>query len=393
MGSDGLITTSSNRGGLSQETYETVKDIYEEKLYQMSIELKEREEERENIAMEVYRHESDTQRLQYVKDSLVNDLRKKDDQISSTKEQLKNVSNYTIVPEAAPETERKFKSKRRFSRSFANAAAKSMTGYYTEKLNNDSAIFDDLTNHLSRSLDEKETYMFELKNKVKNTKWTDGKPDELHWKHMENIKKEEEEKIYLLNELERLKNDSLTFTALVDTLSRERSTKTKHIRKYKEKHMALAASIGLPSQYADDESGESDDASTYSNMSRMSFDTQKTVETISSSYSKGNITKKEYKKMKDQIQKEIDEYEMDRALISKDVDIFDLDTTAFTELATVMKEKLLLKEEHVAKLLEEQGQFANKLKNQQKELSILTTSTTNGKDNSACPTVIKIDDQ
>merc|ERR1711957_344504 len=169
------------------------------------------------------------------------------------------------------------------------------------------------------------------------------------------------------------------------------STKTRHIRKYKEKHMALAASIGLPSQYADDESGESDDvdddASTYSNMSRMSIDTQKTVETISSSYSKGNITKK------DQLQKEIDEYEMDRALISKDVDRLDLDTTAFTELATVMKEKLLLKEEHVAKLLEEQGQFANKLKSQQKELSILTTSTTNGKDNSACPTVIKIDDQ
>merc|ERR1719354_1469324 len=121
---------------LSQETYETVKTIYEEKLIQMSLELKEREDERENIAMTLYRHESDSQRLFYVKNTLTEDLSRKEEQNAKVTNELRDMANLQIIPDGQAQTGQKFRRLRRGgSRRAATSTSMSMSAYYTEKLN------------------------------------------------------------------------------------------------------------------------------------------------------------------------------------------------------------------------------------------------------------------
>merc|ERR1712038_2049689 len=69
------------------------------------------------------------------------------------------------------------------------------------------------------------------------------------------IEKDQEEREQLVAELERLKNDSQTFSALVKALTEERKTKLEHVEKYKKRHREMATSIGLTSPYKESETG------------------------------------------------------------------------------------------------------------------------------------------
>jgi len=372
---------------LSQETYETVKNIYEEKLVQMTFELKEREDERDNIAMTLYRHESDSQRLFYVKNTLTEDLQRKEEQIASLKQELRDMANVTVVSNGTPQAERQFRRLRgRMSKRPPKNANTQMSSYYTEKLNKidrhiklreeeclnlgtelqkleaDSAIFTDLAKDLSERLEAKDKEINEMKSK---------KPQDA-----DAIKKNEEERDQLGSELERLNGDSDTFSALVKALTEERKTKLEHVEKYKKRHREMATSIGLTSPYkespnSDTGSGEDvdDDASVSSTWSLMSIDT---VATNTSTFNAGTtMTKIDYDQKVSQLEANITKYEEDRIFILNDLEKLEGDTHAFTELSNALKQKLKAKEDQIDTLKKELADFSKKLDDQAEELETL----------------------
>merc|ERR1712165_433728 len=374
---------------LSQDTYETVKSIYEEKLQQMTLELKEREDERDNIAMTLYRHESDSQRLFYVKNTLTDDLKRKEEQIVNIKQELRDMANLTVVANASPQAERQFRRLRgRVSKRPPKNAGSSMSSYYTEKLTKidrhiklrreecenlgkelekleaDSQIFTDLAKDLSDRLNAKDQQMSEMKGKTKDQLKKLGVV----------IEKDQEEREQLVAELQRLKDDSETFSALVKALTEERKTKLEHVEKYKKRHREMASSIGLTSPYT--ESGASsgddvdDDASVSSTWSLMSIDTVAT--STSSAYGSGTIAKIDYDQKMSQLETNITKYEEDRIFILNDLEKLESDTHAFTELSNSLKSKLRQKEDQIVRVKKELDDFAQRLKKQEKELANLT---------------------
>jgi len=378
---------------LSQDTYETVKSIYEEKLHQMTLELKEREDERDNIAMTLYRHESDSQRLFYVKNTLTDDLTRKEQQIQALKQELRDMGNLTVVANASPQAERTFRRLRgRASKRLAKNASASanMGGYYTEKLSKidrhiklrqeecenlgkelekleaDSQIFTDLAKDLSDRLNAKDKQMSDMKGKTKAQLKKLGVV----------IEKDEEERDQLVAELKRLKDDSETFSALVKALTEERKTKLEHVEKYKKRHREMAVSIGMTSPYTESSgtsSGEDvdDDASVSSTWSLMSIDTVATS-TSTAAHSTGTISKIDYDQKISQLEANITKYEEDRIFILNDLEKLENDTHAFTELSNSLKLKLQQKEDQIQRVKKELDEFAERLKNQEKELANLT---------------------
>lgn len=374
---------------LSQDTYETVKSIYEEKLHQMTLELKEREDERDNIAMTLYRHESDSQRLFYVKNTLTDDLSRKEEQISSHKQELRDMSNLTVIANASPQAERQFRRLRgRTNKRLAKNTNASMSAYYTEKLNKidrhiklrqeecenlgkelekleaDSQIFTDLAKDLSERLNAKDKEMSEMKSKTK---------DQLK-KLGVTIEKGQEDREQLVAELKRLKDDSETFSALVKALTEERKTKLEHVEKYKKRHREMATSIGVKSPYVETgtSSGDDidDDASVSSTWSLMSIDTVATQS--SNSFGGGTIAKIDYDQKMSNLEANITKYEEDRIFILNDLEKLESDTHAFTELSNSLKSKLRQKEDHIVRVKKDLDEFAQRLKNQEKELQNLT---------------------
>jgi len=380
---------------LSQETYETVKSIYEEKLIQMTLELKEREDERENIAMTLYRHESDSQRLFYVKNTLTEDLARKEEQIAELKSELREVSQLTVIPNAAPQTERQFRRLRvRGAKRLAANASMSMSSYYTEKLNKierhiklreeecaslgqelekleaDSQIFTDLAKDLSDRLKAKD------KNIHKKTPELKEMTQQQLTRLNVVIEKDREEREQLEAELKRLKDDSETFSALVKALTDERKTKLEHVEKYKRRHRELAVSVGMTSPYVEGNDGvdDDDDASVSSTWSFMSIDSVTTTGTNQSiqSVGLGTITKIEYDQRLSTLEANITKHEEDRVFILNDLEKLEADTHAFAELSDSLKQKLKMKEEQIEKLRKDLDDFSERLQKQEKELAGLT---------------------
>lgn len=380
---------------LSQETYETVKNIYEEKLMQMTFEMKEREDERDNIAMTLYRHESDSQRLFYVKNTLTEDLTKKEEQITNLKKELRDMGNITVVSSGTPQVERQFRRLRgRVSKRPPKNANSTMSSYYNEKLNKidrhiklrqeecanlgkelekleaDSQIFTDLAKDLSDRLNAKDKEISEMKGQTKDQLKKLGVV----------IEKDEEERDQLVAELERLNGDSQTFSALVKALTEERKTKLEHVEKYKKRHREMATSIGLTSPYKENDIGSGsgddvdDDASVSSTWSLMSIDTVATSMSQGPSFSSGTMTKIDYDQKISHLEANITKFEEERVFILNDLEKLEGDTHAFMELSSALKQKLKTKEEQIEFIKQDLDQFAEKLANQEKELSGLASS-------------------
>jgi SMC interacting uncharacterized protein involved in chromosome segregation len=192
------------------------------------------------------------------------------------------------------------------------------------------------------------------------------------------IKKSKEEREQLGAELERLKGDSDTFSALVKALSEERKTKLEHVEKYKKRHREMATSIGQVSPYKvntsvnDAGSGPEDfddDASVSSTWSLMSIDT---VATNTSSFNAATtMTKIDYDQKVSQLEANITKYEEDRIFILTDLEKLEGDTHAFTELSNALKQKLRAKEDQILKLKQELEEFSKKLDDQAEELETL----------------------
>merc|ERR1740139_1954550 len=360
----------------------------------MTLELKEREDERENIAMTLYRHESDSQRLFYVKNTLTEDLARKEEQIAELKSELRDVSQLKVIPNAAPQTERQFRRLRvRGSKRMAANASMSMSSYYTEKLNKierhiklreeectslgqelekleaDSQIFTDLAKDLSDRLKAKDRHI------NKKTPDLQGMTQQQLSRLNVVIEKDREEREQLEAELKRLKDDSETFSALVKALTDERKTKLEHVEKYKRRHRELAVSVGMTSPYVEGgvDDDVDDDASVSSTWSFMSIDSVTTSGTQQSTSNSqhgggGTITKIEYDQRLSTLEANITKHEEDRVFILNDLEKLEADTHAFAELSDSLKQKLKMKEEQIEKLRQDLDDFSERLQKLRQDL-------------------------
>jgi DNA repair exonuclease SbcCD ATPase subunit len=347
----------------------------------MTFELKEREDERDNLAMTLYRHESDSQRLLYVKNTLSEDLAKKEQQIANMKKELRDMSKVTVIQNGAQQIQRQFSSRlsgftRRPPKN--SSTSPSMSSYYTEKLNKierhiklreeecanlglelekleaDSQIFTDLAKDLMARLNAKNQEIKKLlKSKTKEQLQSSG------------ILGERDQ---LKSELERLKGDSDTFSALVKALTDERKTKLEHVEKYKKRHREMATSIGITSPYkASDVGGDDDDDNSVgSTWSLMSIDTVSTC--ASNVNSSLTMTKIDYDQKMSQLESNITKFEDERVFILTDLEKLEADTHAFMELSGALKQKLKAKEDQVEKAKKDLDDFTNKLQKQEMEL-------------------------
>lgn len=349
----------------------------------MTFELKEREDERDNLAMTLYRHESDYQRLLYVKNTLTEDLTKKEHQIAIMKQELRDMSKITVI-NSGNQIQRQFSS--RLS-GFARRPPKNvnvnstMSSYYTEKLNKierhiklreeecsnlglelekleaDSKIFTDLAKDLAARLNAKNQ---EIKGLIK----TQTK-DQLQKSGVLG------ERDQLKSELERLKGDSETFSSLVKALTDERKTKLEHVEKYKKRHREMANSIGVTSPYTTTDTGgeDDDDNSVGSSWSLMSVDTVST--SLSNKNLSGTMTKIDYDQKMSQLEANIAKFEDERIFILTDLEKLEADTHAFLELSNSLKQKLKAKEDQVEKAKKTLDDLSDKLQKQEMELENL----------------------
>ena len=309
------------------------------------------------------------------------------------------MANLTVVANASPQAERQFRRLRgRANKRLAKNTNASMSAYYTEKLNKierhiklrqeecenlgqelekleaDSQIFTDLAKDLSERLNNKDKQLNEIQGKTKDQLKKLGVV----------IEKNEEEREQLVAELQRLKEDSDTFSALVKALTEERKTKLEHVEKYKKRHREMANSIGVKSPYVDNgtSSGDDidDDASVSSTWSLMSIDTVATSASSSTNnFGAGTIAKIDYDQRISQLEANITKYEEDRIFILNDLEKLESDTHAFTELSNSLKSKLQQKEDQIERVKKELEEFAQRLKNQEKELQNLTKEEKNSK--------------
>jgi len=318
------------------------------------------------------------------------DLTKKEEQITNLKKELRDMGNITVISNGTPQVERQFRRLRgRVSKRPPKNANSTMSSYYNEKLNKidrhiklrqeectnlgkelekleaDSQIFTDLAKDLSDRLNAKDKEISEMKGQTK---------------YQLNIEKDEEERDQLVAELERLNGDSQTFSALVKALTEERKTKLEHVEKYKKRHREMATSIGLTSPYKESDIGSGsgddvdDDASVSSTWSLMSIDTVATSMSQSPSFSTGTMTKIDYDQKVSHLEANITKFEEERVFILNDLEKLEGDTHAFMELSSALQEKLKKKEEQIEFIKKDLDQFAEKLANQEKELSGLAAS-------------------
>jgi len=317
------------------------------------------------------------------------------------KSELREVSQLTVIPNAAPQTERQFRRLRvRGAKRLAANASMSMSSYYTEKLNKierhiklreeectslgqelekleaDSQIFTDLAKDLSDRLKAKDRHI--SKKTPELNQMTQQQLSKLNVV----IEKDREEREQLEAELKRLKDDSETFSALVKALTDERKTKLEHVEKYKRRHRELAVSVGMTSPYVEGGVDDvDDDASVSSTWSFMSIDSVTTTGTQQSTASlntqgQGTITKIEYDQRLSTLEANITKHEEDRVFILNDLEKLEADTHAFAELSDSLKQKLKMKEEQIAKLRKDLDDFSERLQKQEKELAGLTNEDT-----------------
>jgi chromosome segregation ATPase len=227
-------------------------------------------------------------------------------------------------------------------------------GLELEKLEADSQIFTDLAKDLVGRLNAKTQEIKKLlKTKTKEELQKTGLLGE---------------RDQLKSELERLKGDSETFSALVKALTDERKTKLEHVEKYKKRHREMATSIGITSPYKTSDAGgdDDDDNSVGSTWSLMSIDTVSTC--ASNVNSSLTMTKIDYDQKMSQLESNITKFEDERVFILTDLEKLEADTHAFMELSGALKQKLKAKEDQVEKAKKDLDELTDKLQKQEMEL-------------------------
>jgi kinesin family member 21 len=389
---DELDASNFNMPVLNQETYEMVKDIYEEKLMQMTFAIQDCEEDRDNIAMQLHRHETDSSRLMYMKNMLSEDLKKKEEEIVRLKKELKEMSeasrngNQTSVrPTLSRETSQ--------SRSIKLPIAGGVTSnYYLEKLDSlekhlsiresecsnlckevekiqaDSVLFDEITKDLETRLRIKNDEIKAMEKTKKTLKTVDAV------KKMNSVMARDlEERSQLIAEFDRVKVDRDTLSTLLDALIEEKNAKISQVEKYRETYSELVEKAGLSQEDLRKRHENDDDESVTSATSSFS-----PLNLFSSSRSLGRnstsatvLSKKEFDSKISNLEARINTAEDERLLLYNELKKIESDALAFGELSGALQMKLKRKEQQVSEFKTKFQELEATLHKQEVELEKL----------------------
>jgi chromosome segregation ATPase len=359
--------------------------VYDEKMNYLSQQIATIEGEYENLSMQLYRHETDLQRFEFVKTSFLEDLQQINMKLAAAKSYIDDLSHLQLIPDEDAKVENSSRSLRvwRSSKSSSASQASSTNQYYLEKLTKlekhirsrenelnklvqelrklelDSQIFIDLERDINIRLSKKETYLSELHHKLQAAGSCEDDLVQLNILHG----KELEERDHLISELTRLRTDGKAFQDLFHLLSEDRATKESHLNRYKKKHFDLAKSVGLPSPHADhcfnnsdNGDGDADDSSSVTS-----------IVTLESELSSGKILQSVYDQKVASTKRDIAKYEAEKALIQADLAKVQDDTSSFNFLAESIKSKLEVREKQLQALKKNQADFRNSISAQEKE--------------------------
>lgn len=401
-----LDTSDFNMPLLNQETFEMVKDIYEEKLMQMAFAIQDYEEDRENIAMQLHRHDSDSSRLLYLKTMLAEDLKKKENEIAELKLSLKDISS-SLQPGNQSSIRGVFPRQISQQRAQSISIAPGITSaYYKEKLDSlekhisvreaectslsqeiekiqtDSVLFTDMIRDLENRLRIKNEEIKSMEKTKQSMKTVDAVR-----KINSCMVRDLEERSKLTEELDRVKNDSSTLSALLTALISEKDAKIAQIEKYRAKYSEHLQKVGLSEEdmkKLNDRTDISDEESANSFSTSLSslnlFGSSRSVGR-SSSVSNG-LAKKEFNSRVSQIESQINKCEEDHSLLRNELNKIESDAFAFGELSSALKSKLKQKEEQIEQLKEKYEEFKATLRKQEMELKNLAEGSFRGKEES-----------
>lgn len=390
---DELDASNFNMPVLNQETYEMVKDIYEEKLMQMTFAIQDCEEDRDNIAMQLHRHETDSSRLMYMKNMLTEDLKKKEEEIVQLKKELKDLSTASRNANQSsgrPTLNRDSSQSRSIKLPISGGVT---SNYYLEKLDSlekhlsiresecanlckevekiqaDSVLFDEMTKDLETRLRIKNDEIKAMEKTKKTLKTVDAV------KKMNSVMARDlEERSQLIAEFDRVKVDRDTLSTLLSALIEEKNTKISQVEKYRETYSELVEKAGLSEDDLKKRHDDIDDESVTSITSSFSplnlFSSSRSLGRNSST-SGTAMSKKEFDAKISNLESQINTAEDERLLLYNELTKIESDVLAFGELSSALQMKLKRKEQQVSDFKTKFQEFEATLHKQEMELEKL----------------------
>ena len=341
----------------------------------LRLEIKDREDERDKIAMTLYRFKSEKQCMIYVKHALLETIETNQAAASKKKKELDIIRN--IGPPRRLNLIRRWGRKEKKKEQVAKNTSESMKSFYSEKLLNiekqiqdrDRALRvndEDLNERMTESKvlismeqklqDELNTLTFQIENfhaeqKAVNT------PNQ----SLESLR---EKRQNLRSELVRIDSEAMQMTESVLSIKKDQVSLRDSMNELKEQHIQFAESVGLPSIY---NTHDSDDVDSVSEISVYSFDSSGAHNMFS--------THAEYEEAVKKLENELVGHETEKNDASDELTKLLTDLEAIDEMKSSLIEKLAAKEKNLGSLKDnEQILIANSLK-QEGELAKLIPVT------------------
>ena len=338
---------------------------------QLRLEIKDREDERDKIAMTLYRFKSEKQCMIYVKHALLESIETNQAAYAKKKKELDMIKN--VGPPRRLNLIRRWGRKEKKKEQVAKNTTETMKSFHSEKLLNlekqiqdrDRAlkvIEEDLNEQMSESKvlismeqklqDELNKLNFEIENFH-----AEQKALNIPNQSLESLR---EKRQSLRSELVRIDTDAMQMTESVLSIKKEQVSLRDDMTYLKEKHIQFAESVGLPSIY---NTHDSDDVDSVSELSVYSFDSSGAHNMFS--------THAEYEEAVKKLDYELSGHQTEKCDAEDELTKLLSDLEAIDEMKSSLIEKLAAKEKNLGSLKDNEQILIASSQKQEGELAKL----------------------
>lgn len=375
------ISLSSYQLVLSRDTLETVKDANQIKLDQIQLELKDREDERDKLAITLCAFKSERQCMTYVKSALSQSVENNRNLKAQTEKEIEQLQS--VGPPARKTFLGRFNRRQRREEA-AKSTSASMISFYSEKL---SKLEKHITNKensykfVQLSLDERtsdcnvlisleqalqqkltildnEIKQYHADHKRSKSLKVLGKSKQLDEETLTNWRSTRES---LILELKKVDSDAVTMTESVVSMKRQQIELEEQMINLKQKHMNFSKSVGMPSMY--NESDKSDEENDTESVISMY-----SVDSVSST---ACLTHREYHTKLLALNSDLENTAFEMKVAEDELSKIDLEMTTIEEMKDALTEKLNAKEMAINELKLKECESVNQIEKQEGELSKL----------------------
>lgn len=375
------VSLSSHQQLLSRDTFETVKNVNQIKVDQIRLELKDREDERDKIAITLCSFKSERQCMTYVKTALSQSVEQYRNLKIKTEKELEKLQS--VGPPTRKTFLGRFNRRQKREEAAKNASA-SMISFYSEKLSklekqitskensckfvhlsldermSDCNVLISLEQALQQKLTNLDNEIKEYHADHKRSKSFKvfGKSKQLDEEKLTNWRKAREE---LILELKKIDADAVTMTESVVSMKKEQNDLEEQIIDLKHKHVNFAKSVSLPSIYNENENSdeENDGESVISMYS---------VDSVSST---ACLTHREYNSKLKALKNDLENHIFETKIAEEELSKIDLEMSTIEEMKNALTKKLEGKETEIEELKRKECELINQIGTQEKEISRL----------------------